>query len=445
MKSYQKYFSKSLSANPDTLFFQGHSHHLWPDSAIKGQEQSTQDSVALYDHKWSKIFQEIIPAVRSHIASMINYPDAENIVFSSNTHDFVTRLLTSFHQEGKRKILTTKSEFHSFKRQMMRFEELGLFEVHWLEITDGDEKNIEKQITEAAKSFKPDVIFFSQCFFDSGYFISEESIKKIVNSTSAEVVVDIYHSFATRQLNFSSFGEKVHLIGGGYKYAQAGEGVCFLIPSKKYQANPVLTGWFASFKNLEQQTGRIDFSAGAQRFWGATFDPSALYRFKSVWDCYQKEKISLDEIHAHVLECQKLFVEKFHQSILSPLGNLLISNIEKHGHFIALKLKSEDDAKKLHEALLKQKIETDHRGNRLRFGFGLYVDLEDVNKLFSKLSVEMIRKNKALQLFTKEYLQVCKQLNHDQIAQFLEDYRLLHTAKNKKVKKLSHKRKIKNK
>lgn len=45
-------------------------------------------------------------------------------------------------------------------------------------------------------------------------------------------------------------------------------------------------------------------------------------------------------------------------------------------------------------------------------------------------------KTKALQYFTPEYLQECKKLSYDQIAQFLEDFRLMHSEAPKSPSKL---------
>lgn len=42
----------------------------------------------------------------------------------------------------------------------------------------------------------------------------------------------------------------------------------------------------------------------------------------------------------------------------------------------------------------------------------------------------MNKKNKNLQYFSDEYLERCKGMTYDQIAQFLEDYRMMHSENN---------------
>lgn len=47
-----------------------------------------------------------------------------------------------------------------------------------------------------------------------------------------------------------------------------------------------------------------------------------------------------------------------------------------------------------------------------------------------------MKKNKALQYFSDEYLENCKGMSPDQIAQFLEDFRLMHSEAKASPSKL---------
>ena len=71
-------------------------------------------------------------------------------------------------------------------------------------------------------------------------------------------------------------------LGGGYKYAMAGEGCAFLHAPPGFGPRPPVTGWFAEFEDLTLPPGSVGYSSDAMRFMGATFDPSALYRFNAV-------------------------------------------------------------------------------------------------------------------------------------------------------------------
>ena len=49
--------------------------------------------------------------------------------------------------------------------------------------------------------------------------------------------------------------EQAFVVGGGYKYCQFGEGVCFLRIPADCSARPILTGWFSEFGELADNPG----------------------------------------------------------------------------------------------------------------------------------------------------------------------------------------------
>jgi len=93
--TFKPLFSKSLSAAPDRLHFAAHSHHLWPDASFEGQIECWEDAARLADNKWDRVMGEVWPEAQSHVAREIGSEDASAIVFASNTHDFLIRLVTA--------------------------------------------------------------------------------------------------------------------------------------------------------------------------------------------------------------------------------------------------------------------------------------------------------------------------------------------------------------
>ena len=62
-----------------------------------------------------------------------------------------------------------------------------------------------------------------------------------------------------------ALGEEINIMG--YKYAQFGEGLCFLRVPPGCQLRPADTGWFADFAHLAgPRDGRVDYGEGADRF-----------------------------------------------------------------------------------------------------------------------------------------------------------------------------------
>jgi selenocysteine lyase/cysteine desulfurase len=175
-------------------------------------------------------------------------------------------------------------------------------------------------------------------------------------------------------------------LAGGYKYAMAGEGACFLHVPPGLALRPRDTGWFASFGTLETgDGGAVPYAAGGARFLGATFDPVGLYRFNAVMDWLAGLGLTVDAIHAHVHALQRDFIDRLATlglAALSPAQLVVPLEQANRGHFLTFRT---PQAGALHQRLLDAGIVTDYRGDRLRFGFGLYHDPEDIERLCGRL------------------------------------------------------------
>ena len=61
------------------------------------------------------------------------------------------------------------------------------------------------------------------------------------------------------------------------------------------------------------------------------------------------------------------------------------------GHFVTVQLSTESQAQSLYNWLLRNKVMTDFRGKRLRFGFTPYLKLTEVKNLKNLLSTLNLR------------------------------------------------------
>src|SRR6478752_6470089 len=120
----KQYYSRFLKGHEGKLHFAAHSHHFWPDVTREAQLAYWDDCAQLSDEKWGKIFGEIIPKTQKHIASILGLKHPEQIVLAPNTHELSSRLLSLFLGKSELNILTTTSEFHSWRRQFLRLMEL---------------------------------------------------------------------------------------------------------------------------------------------------------------------------------------------------------------------------------------------------------------------------------------------------------------------------------
>ena len=148
---------------------------------------------------------------------------------------------------------------------------------------------------------------------------------------------------------------------------------------------PVNTGWFAGFGELAGGVGdKVSYASDGMRMMGATFDPSGWFRFNSVWDRLTLEQIGIPEIHAHIVGLHDRFLADVGAQPLSIFDDaqLLPGEGLERGHFLTFRTQRAGD---IHEALRQRGVLTDYRHDRLRFGFGLYHDEEDVDALMATL------------------------------------------------------------
>jgi len=160
----------------------------------------------------------------------------------------------------------------------------------------------------------------------------------------------------------------------------AGEGIGLMHCPPGFGPRPPLTGWYAEFDDLTLPPGMIGYSKDGMRFMGATFDPSALYRFNHVQTMLADHGLTTPRISAHVAALQRQFLDAIEGSalgeaeLLNPLGE------GPHARFLAVR---SPDAGRWCAALAARDCVTDVRGDVLRIGFGLYQDEGDVERLAS--------------------------------------------------------------
>jgi selenocysteine lyase/cysteine desulfurase len=364
--NYKHLFTRSLSAAPGRLHFAAHSHHLWPDASWQGHAEAWDDAARLADHKWDRVFAEVIPEAQHHIAAELALPDHATIAFAPNTHELLVRIVSALPMERPR-VLASDGEFHSFRRQSLR----------WAEAERIDPTTVPlDQVVEAAETGLFDLIFASQIQFNSGRVL--EGIDRLAALARPEgpwVVIDGYHGFMATPTDLSGVAGKVFYLSGGYKYAMAGEGVCFLHAPPGFGLRPENTGWFAAFDDLTAKQGGVGYAVDGRRFLGSTFDPSGLYRFNAVQRMLVGEGLTTAAISAH---CDAL---KAQFQTADPLPGLALIS-DPRARFLALKGEA---APALYAMLNSKGVVTDLRDDVLRIGFALYQDEGDVDALLAIL------------------------------------------------------------
>jgi selenocysteine lyase/cysteine desulfurase len=379
VKSYKHLFARALAAAPGRLHFAAHSHHLWPDASYQGHLQAWDDAALLADRKWEKIFGEMIPRAQAYVAAELKLPDPGTIAFAPSTHELLVRLFSA-KSGGPLDVLTTDGEFHSFRRQAARWQEDG--RVRQRIIACEPFATFTERFLAAMRERAPDIAFLSHVMFKSGLrFDSAAELASYAKPDGTWVALDLYHSFMALPGDFGALADRAFLLGGGYKYAMAGEGAGFLHAPPGFAPRPQNTGWFADFAAIEAKQGEIAYSADGGRFLGATFDATGLYRFNAVREMLAREGLDTARISARVDALREQLEAAIASGDAGALREAEILRPNSGGprpRFLSLR---HPLATQWKAALFERNVITDARDDVLRIGLGLYHDEADVEAL----------------------------------------------------------------
>jgi selenocysteine lyase/cysteine desulfurase len=294
------------------------------------------------------------------------------------------RLISSIGHRPLR-VLTTDSEFHSFNRQLQRFEEAGLARAERIAVEPF--ASFGERFSRAAAKGGHDLVYFSQCFYNSGYLVRElPALVGAVRDASTLVVIDGYHGYMALHTDLASIAGRAFYLSGGYKYAMCGEGAGFMHCPPGYAPRPVDTGWFACFPGLADDASALAYDAGGRRFMGGTYDPVGLYRLNAVMDWLHEQKLTPARIHARIAALQDAFLDGLAKLALPALNPELLVAARglPRGNFLSFRTPR---AGEIQQRLAAQKVITDHHDDRLRIGFGIYHDETDVPELLRRCAL----------------------------------------------------------
>jgi selenocysteine lyase/cysteine desulfurase len=375
--NFKRLFSKSLSADPGRLHMAAHSHHLWPDASFEGQVECWNDAARLADRKWDRIMGEVWPEAQRHVASELGTEMPDSVVFAPNTHELLVRLFAAASEKWPIRVLTSDGEFHSARRQFARWEESGASSVERVPAEPFD--SFSGRFLERARSGDHDFIFVSQVLFGSGRILGPiAELAALGKADGPWVVIDGYHAFMAIEGPFGREpARSAFYLGGGYKYAMAGEGCAFLHAPPAFGPRPRITGWYAEFEDLTLPPGSVGYSKDAMRFMGATFDASGLYRFNAVRRMLRENGLTTARISSHVETLQGGLLEALSNTVFGSTELLNPLDGKPHARFLAFR---SPNAQRWCAELSERNCVVDVRGDVLRIGLGLYHEEGDIDR-----------------------------------------------------------------
>jgi kynureninase len=365
----------SAFLRPGRILLTGHSHQAWPDAARAGQLEAFDDAAAFADDKWGRA-TEAADAVRGAVAARIG-ARAEDVALGGSTHELVTRFLSALDLRARRHLVTTAGEFHSLARQLARLEEAG---VEVTRVAVDPLETLGERLAAAVRRDTAALLASTVLFRTSAIVPGLPAAVRVAREAGAEVLLDAYHAFNVVPFTVADYGDDVFVTAGGYKYAQWGEGCCWLRVPPESALRPVYTGWYADRAGLEhlRSGGPVAYGrTGADRFSGSTYDPTSHYRARAVIRFFDAQRLTVPRLRALSLRQTARL-----RAALDGFDFATPADDARRGGFLAIRLR---DAARAVAALRARDVFADARGDLLRLGPAPYVTDDELDAAAARL------------------------------------------------------------
>lgn len=352
----------------ERLLLTGHSHQAWPDVAFEGQQEAWHDAARLVDDKWGAAFQK---ADRVRLGFRTLLADADGgYALGASTHELVVRFLSALPLRQRTRIVTTDGEYHSLRRQLDRLGEEGIAIVR---VTAHPVDSLAERLASALSDRVAAVCVSAVLFRDASIVPNLAHLASAARSSGVRLLVDAYH--ALNAVPFTIAAQDLNdafIVGGGYKYCQLGEGNCFLRVPAQTSDRPVVTGWFSEFTALSGAAANsVVYGEGAERYAGATYDPTSHYRAARVFDFFDEQGLTPGALRATSQHQVRRMAARVERAALdSARLRLPDAPLDTVAGFLALQC---GDAAALHARLRTRGVMTDYRGDLLRMGPAPYL------------------------------------------------------------------------
>jgi selenocysteine lyase/cysteine desulfurase len=269
--------------------------------------------------------------------------------------------------------VTTDGEFHSVRRQLRRLSESGV------DVTFVPASPVATLSARLAAAVRPETaaLLASTVLFESSTLVPgiAEAVEA-AQRAGAVVLLDAYHAFNVVPFRVEDLGpEPLFLVAGGYKYAQWGEGVCFLRVPSGCDLRPVYTGWFSEMGELERGSspGAVSYgSSGADRFAGSTYDPASHYRARAVIRFFREQGLTVERLKSiYDAQTERILTRLEREELVTPLAS------RDRGGFVAVRVAR---AAEVVARLRQRGVAVDHRGDIVRIGPAPYITEDELER-----------------------------------------------------------------
>lgn len=362
---------------PDLAYFSSGSYGLLADSVRDALGQYLDDRVAS-GADWGNWVGRL-EAVRGQVATLFGV-DTDEIAITASASAGINALASAFDfSASKNKIVLSNFEFPTSGQIWHAQEQAGARIVHVAETADGI-----IPLERFAEAIDDDtaIVALSHICYRHGSKIPDADIREIVrlaHDRGAIVILDTYQSAGAERIEPRALGVDV-CVGGMLKYLLGSGGIGYLHVRRDLieRLSPRASGWFAQadpdamdiFANVPSPTARR-FEAGT---------PPVPNLYAAGAGLALIAEIGIDRIGAHIRTLTRHALDRFAAEaipVFSPTDDA------RRGPLVTV---AATDEVRLVERLAEDRVITSSRDGKLRCGFHVYNDENDVERLVAALN-----------------------------------------------------------
>ncbi len=316
---------------------------------------------------------------RALVAALLGVERADCIVPKTSAGQGLRAVLNALLKPDRPiTIVATRGEFDSIDFILKMYADKGWAAVHWVEASD-DQEGIpiywSREITAAIKQHKADLLVVSGAFFSTGQVFDGIlwKIAKEAKEAGALVLADLYHTVGIVPPVLDQGNPWVDFaIGGSYKYTHGGPGACWLYINPRHldhenepgALRTLDTGWFAKKDTFNYERTDTPLLAPGGDAWLESTPPILpIYQAMAGLELTVALQAGIGvRTRQYSLEQQAFMRDTFRAA------GVPMFKPDPPAMFGAFSLLPHNNAAALSDALRTEGVNTDARGNCVRFG-----------------------------------------------------------------------------
>ena len=372
-------FSRVLGAHQGTAYLANHSLGRPLDASFTNIARGAGVWADQLDAAWSdEHWMGESLKFRSLIAQLLDVSDSSCVVPKTSAGQGLRAVLNSFPVDRPINVVATRGEFDSADFILKAYIEAGRATVRWVEPggSEGPVPLFDALDVLAAIDESTDLVAVSAVMFGTGQILKGiEDIVAKAHQHGALVLVDTYHALGVFPFSMTNIGADF-CVGGCYKYLRGGPGSCFLAIAPHILASgrkTLDTGWFAKRNTFKYE--RLDSAErgpGGDAWLEST--PPILVPYQATPGLEFTLNVGVDRIRTYTSE----IVANIRETFLRADLPVFFPNIPDN--WGAFALVPSNDPQGLSQKLKDHRVNTDARGNFVRFGPDILTTAEEIEQ-----------------------------------------------------------------